>query len=90
MTTARLVHVQRHPAGPRLWIAGQRVHHGATGCALMLAALRLRRHRRGLAVAGLLLVTDDRHDLRQWFRREGLPSVTNRTQPGLDIELSTL
>jgi hypothetical protein len=39
----------------RLWIAGQRCHHGATG-ALM-------------ALAGLVLMLHDRHDLTRWFAR---------------------
>jgi hypothetical protein len=39
----------------RLWIAGQRCHHGATG-ALM-------------ALAGLVLMLHDRHDFTHWFAR---------------------
>ena len=39
----------------RLWIAGQRCHHGATG-ALM-------------ALAGLVLMLHDRHDFTSWFAR---------------------
>lgn len=66
----RVVTILSYPEGPRLWVAGQRVHHGATG--LLLAAL-LRRHRRA-AAACLLLAAHDRHDARIWFRREGPPT----------------
>lgn len=66
----RLVTVVRYPSGPRVWIAGQRVHHGATG--LLLAAI-LRRHRRA-AAACLLLAAHDRRDWRVWFVREKSPA----------------
>ena len=39
----------------RLWIAGQRVHHGVTGCLL--------------AGAGMALMIHDRHDRSIWFER---------------------
>jgi len=39
----------------RLWIAGQRCHHGATGVLM--------------AFAGLVLMLHDRHDLTRWFAR---------------------
>lgn len=70
----RLVRVVSYPQGPRVWIAGQRVHHGATGCAL----LALARKRPLLAVAGALLVAHDRRDWRVWFRREGFVSYPTR------------
>lgn len=66
----RAVIVRSYPQGPRVWIAGQRVHHGATG--LLLAALLRRRPR--LAAACLLLAAHDRHDWRVWFAREKSPA----------------
>jgi hypothetical protein len=39
----------------RVWIAGQRVHHGATGALL--------------AVLGTVLMAHDRRDYSVWFRR---------------------
>ena len=43
------------PAKRRLWVAGQRVHHGATG--ILLAAV------------GCALVAHDWRDRPLWFRR---------------------
>ena len=60
----------------RLWIGGQRLHHGATGVALArvaLAQLATRRTtaQRGLAylLAGAALSAHDWHDRAVWFRR---------------------
>ena len=39
----------------RLWVAGQRLHHGATGIAL--------------ALAGIVLTAHDWKDRSLWFRR---------------------
>jgi hypothetical protein len=72
MSACRLVVVIRHANGPRVWVVGQRVHHGATG-ALALAALLAARKRR-MALAALLLMLHDLHDWRVWFAREGLPA----------------
>lgn len=72
-----VVCVRRYPAGPRVWVCGQRVHHGATG--LVLAALLHKR--RHFAAACLLACLHDRHDWRAWFVRERTPT--------LDVELST-
>jgi hypothetical protein len=70
-----------------VWVLGQRVHHGATGCAL--AVLCARRHRR-LAVAALALVLHDRADWRAWFRRERVPAgeLVSALTSALDPELS--
>ncbi len=64
------------PASRRLWIGGQRLHHGATGMALAgtgLAGLAARRFRsrRGLAwaLAGGALIAHDWKDRSAWFRR---------------------
>ena len=60
----------------RLWIGGQRLHHGATGIALAgtaLAQLAVRRSpaSRTLAwfLAGGVLVAHDWKDRSVWFRR---------------------
>lgn len=64
--------VRRYPQGPRVWIVGQRVHHGATGSVLVLAAVVTRRWR--AALVGALLCAHDYHDARVWFRREIPPA----------------
>lgn len=63
------------PTRRRLWIAGQRCHHGATGAlvtALSAAALLTRRaHASGcvaLVAAGGLLMVHDWHDRAIWFQ----------------------
>ncbi len=58
----------------RLWIGGQRLHHGATGIALAgvaVANLLIRRNPRGLAylLAGGAMVAHDWKDRGVWFRR---------------------
>ncbi|MCW2958055.1 MAG: hypothetical protein JWP18_858 [Solirubrobacterales bacterium] len=62
----------------RLWIAGQRCHHGATGALLAgVAATGLiasRLHLNGvtsvaLLVTGTALMADDWHDRYIWFER---------------------
>ena len=60
----------------RLWIAGQRCHHGATGALLAgaaaaaLAASRLHLARTvTLLAAGTVLMADDWHDRKIWFQR---------------------
>lgn len=66
-----LLIVQRHPRGPRVFVLGQRVHHGATGCALALAAIRAHRLRRlALLAAAASLTAHDRRDWKIWFARE--------------------
>jgi len=61
----------------RLWIRGQRCHHGATGAILTgvatAAFLARRLHPRvdtvALATAGSLLMVHDWHDRSIWFER---------------------
>lgn len=59
----------------RLWICGQRCHHGATGallCATAAAGLAVRLRMRALApvlVSGSALMLHDWHDRSVWFRR---------------------
>jgi len=59
----------------RVWIMGQRCHHGATGAVLTVAGvggLALARLRApaviGLAAAGSLLMAHDWKDRAVWFR----------------------
>jgi hypothetical protein len=66
----RLFVVLSYPQGPRCWIGGQRVHHGATGALMVAAGLRWR----PLALLGLALCAHDRHDWRVWFVREAIPA----------------
>lgn len=68
----RVVVVRSYPQGPRVWIAGQRVHHGLTG--LLVALVLLGARRRGLAAACLLAVLHDRRDWRVWLAREAIPA----------------
>jgi hypothetical protein len=49
-----------HPYGPRLYVLGRRLHHGAIGCAVMVAALATRE--RWLLPVGALLVAHDARD----------------------------
>jgi hypothetical protein len=52
--------VLRHPYGPRLYLGGVRVHHGAAGlCLLGAGALA---HSRALLALGTALVVHDRRD----------------------------
>jgi hypothetical protein len=64
------------PALRRVWIGGQRLHHGATGAVVAaagLAGLAARRLplRDGLPVAliGTVLMAHDWKDRASWFRR---------------------
>ena len=57
----------------RLWIYGQRCHHGATGVMLaaagtMAAAVRVS-SAPALVAAGTLLMAHDWHDRTLWFER---------------------
>jgi hypothetical protein len=60
----------------RLWLFGQRCHHGATGAVLaagavsgLIAAKMHPRSAIGLLTAGSLLMADDWHDRYLWFER---------------------
>lgn len=64
-----LIIIRQYPQGPRCWIAGYRIHHGATGLALALALHKCRRAR----WVALALVAHDWHDWRRWFAREHFP-----------------
>ena len=58
----RLIDFERHPNGPRLRLLGQRSHHGAWGCLLLLVRNRYVR------IAGAVAIIHDRRDAPQWFR----------------------
>ena len=71
---SKTLHLDR--ASRRLWIRGQRCHHGATGAVLattgtvVLLALRLRSAApAGLMAAGGLLMAHDWKDRSVWFAR---------------------
>ena len=67
-----VLHIQHHPCGPRVWIFGQRVHHGAVG---IVAAAVFSAGGLHLAVAiAAAVAAHDAHDWRRWFAREGRPS----------------
>jgi len=56
----------------RLWIAGQRCHHGATGAMLALVGVARATQRRTLhgtigLIAGSLLMAHDWKDRAHWF-----------------------
>jgi len=66
------LHLDRHSR--RLWIRGQRCHHGATGALLvgagMLGVMGLRaRPLAGLVAAGGFLMVHDWKDRSVWFAR---------------------
>jgi hypothetical protein len=62
------------PRSRRVWIGGQRLHHGVTGIVLAGAGLAgfPGRRRRGLpfALFGSALIAHDWKDRAVWFRRE--------------------
>ena len=78
------LHVQRHPLGPRLYVGGFRLHHGASGCALAALALCARRPR--LALAGLLVAAHDLHDRAAWFRVERMVAASAAVLPPANPE----
>ena len=49
--------VVRHPYGPRLYVAGVRIHHGSAGCALALIGLA-RRNLLLTAIAAAMVADD--------------------------------
>jgi len=68
-------HVDYDAARRRLWIAGQRCHHGATGTLLattgvvVLGARVARRGAFAIAAAGAALMAHDWKDRGVWFER---------------------
>lgn len=51
-----MIVIRSYPTGVRLWVLGQRTHHGLVGCLLI--------------AAGLVLALHDRQDAQFWFKRE--------------------
>lgn len=70
----KIAYLDRRKA--RLYLANQRVHHGAFGMVIAAAALRHSSAGRTIGMFGLALALDDAHDWRRWFRRESLPQVS--------------
>lgn len=56
----QLARIERHPCGPRLYLVGRRVHHGAAGAVGLAAGIATRS--RYLTLASLALVVHDAHD----------------------------
>lgn len=52
--------IVRHRCGPRVYVAGMRIHHGSAGCALALVGLA--RRDLVLTAAGMAMVVDDLSD----------------------------
>lgn len=52
---SKLLEIEHHPSGVRIFVQGQRVHHGALSIVLGSVAAMLAYH--------------DRRDWRTWFRR---------------------
>lgn len=67
--------VLRHPHGPRVYVAGRRVHHGSAGA--VLAILGARTHRPILTALGLVGVIHDRADF-PWRDDDNHPSRRSR------------
>ena len=68
--------VDYDPALRRVWIGGQRMHHGATGAAVATASLvALVAHRLSprnalpATLLGTALMAHDWHDRARWFER---------------------
>lgn len=59
-----MIRITRHPSGPRVYIGGRRLHHGATGCIGLALALAFgpRAHRElwllGVATSGAMAFHD--------------------------------
>lgn len=64
----KVVCIKRHGNGLRVFVCGQRLHHGVTGIATALTCIAL--HRKRGAVIGAVLMLHDIHDWRVWFARE--------------------
>ena len=54
-----VLRLDRHPAGPRLYVAGRRVHHGSAGA---IGALTLARRHPLLGAICVALLWHDRRD----------------------------
>ena len=78
----RLIQVQSHPNGPRLYVGPWRLHHGMTG--MWLVAWGATHHGAAAAaacVAGLAMIAHDAHDA-PWPLRDPRPATPALTAPG--------
>lgn len=55
-----MMRIARHPNGPRVYMLGQRVHHGAFGVGVGLCGVLFRR--RALVAMGVALAAHDAKD----------------------------
>lgn len=58
-----MIRVLRHPSGPRVYVAGLRLHHGTVGVALIVGGATVRRRAKvaaAAAAAGALLLAHRR------------------------------
>lgn len=71
----------------RLWVAGQRLHHGATGVAVASASVALgllgSRRRTLIAFAGATMMVHDWKDRSIWFERGPQDQPAGRSTPAL-------
>lgn len=60
----RLITIDRHPNGPRLYLHGLRIHHGLTGSVLMAMSLLVppSPRRRAVRACALAMIAEDGHD----------------------------
>jgi hypothetical protein len=56
-----MVRIDKHENGPRVYLAGKRLHHGTVGLGLTVTALKIKKLR-PLALVGLAMIYHDRHD----------------------------
>jgi len=80
-----IVRVRSYPTGPRVWIANQRVHHGATGAVLVGLAFLIRR--RKLAALGITLMVHDGHDWKVWFSRDSFALAVLQSQTEQELSV---
>lgn len=74
--TRKIVRIDRHPNGPRLYIHGLRVHHGLTGCVAFALSAAIGPHnklRPLMLLAAAAMVADDAHDF-PWHLHDGTPA----------------
>lgn len=76
--------IVRHTHGPRLYVAGERIHHGSAGCAVALVGLVCRDLL--LTMAVIAMVVDDLADFPWRDRDNHAPvSPTGRVRFGFRL-----
>ncbi|HSE45862.1 MAG TPA: hypothetical protein VLA89_11115 [Gemmatimonadales bacterium] len=65
-----IVRITSTTSGPRLYVIGRRVHHGAVGVGLLAAAPLLRGRARAMAAASGLALLAYRHEYRDFPFRD--------------------